>query len=142
MWYPVLLLLFFAGLMSSADTNVFAVASHGAFLSTANDKVKATKQLTALVVVAATLIAYFWRDIVDISIIGAALRITLAIPMMYIISRGNNTGRFMTSTLLGVLALLLGWVFLGAEPEIILLIIVAGLAGMLYKSKNDERYWS
>jgi chromate transport protein ChrA len=70
------------------------------------------------------------------------LRITLAIPMMYIISRGNNTGRFMTSTLLGVLALLLGWVFLGAEPEIILLIIVAGLAGMLYKSKNDERYWS
>lgn len=141
-WYPVLLLLFFAGLMSSADTNIFAVASHAAFLSAAPNKVKATKQLTALVIVVATLIAYFWRDIVDISIIGAALRVTLAIPMIYIISRGNNTGRFMTATLLGVLALVVGWLFLGAEPILIPLIILAGMLGMLYKSKNDELYWS
>ncbi len=141
-WYPFLLLLFFAGLMSSADTNIFAVASHGAFLLPTKDKVKTTKWLTVLVIVLATLIAYFWRSIVDISIIGAALRITLALPMMYIISRGNNTGRFMTSTLLGVGALLLGWLFLGAEPVLILLILVAGMLGMLYKSKNDERFWS
>lgn len=140
-WYPVLLLLFFAGLMSSADTNIFAVASHAAFLSSSSDKVKATKQLTAVVIVVATLIAYFWREIVDISIIGAALRVTLAIPMIYIISRGNNTGRFMTATLLGVAALLIGWIFLGAEPILILLIILAGMLGMLYKSKNDELYW-
>lgn len=141
-WYPVLLLLFFAGLMSSADTNIFAVASHAAFLSATPDKVKTTKQLTALVIIVATLIAYFWRDIVDISIIGAALRVTLAIPMIYIISRGNNTGRFMTATLLGVLALVVGWIFLGAEPVLIPLIIIAGMLGMLYKSKNDELYWS
>ncbi|MGH1335339.1 MAG: sodium:solute symporter family transporter [Aureispira sp.] len=142
LWYPLLLLLFFAGLMSSADTNIFAVASHAAFLSPAQDKVKATKQFTALVILIATLIAYFWRSIIDISVIGAALRVTLAIPMMYIISRGNNTGRFMTATLLGVLALIGGWVILGAEPVIIVLILLAGMLGMLYKSKNDERYWS
>lgn len=142
LWYPVLLLLFFAGLMSSADTNIFAIASHAAFLSPTKDKVKATKQFTVLVIMAATLIAYFWRSIVDISVIGAALRVTLAIPMIYIISRGNNTGRFMTSTFLSVLAFLGGWISFGAEPIIILFIILAGLLGMLYKSKNDERFWS
>lgn len=141
-WYPVLLLLFFAGLMSSADTNIFAVASHAAFLAPNKDKVKTTKFFTALVIVVATVIAYFWRSIIDISVIGAALRVTLAIPMMYIISRGNNTGRFMTATVLGVLALIGGWIVFGAEPIIILLVIVAGMLGMLYKSKKDEQYWS
>lgn len=141
-FYPVLLVLFFAGLMSSADTNIFAVASH-ASLSLAPDspnKVKNTRWVTVIVVVLATGIAFFWQRIIDITIVGAAMRITIAIPMIYIISRGNNTGRFMASALGGVLALGLGLCLYGPVPSIVILVLLGSILGLLYKSKNDTLF--
>ncbi|MFK7796026.1 MAG: sodium:solute symporter [Aureispira sp.] len=141
-WHPALILLLFAAIMSSADSHIFAVASHAASFTPNKDAVKTTQQFTFVVILLATSIAYFWRSIVDISIIGAALRVTLAIPMMYIISKGNNTGRFMTSTLLGIITFVGGWIILGPQPILMVFIVLAGMLGMLYKSKNDELYWS
>ena len=141
-WQPALILLLFAAIMSSADSHIFAVASHAASFRPHTDTVKTTKQFTLLVILLATSIAYFWRSVVDISIIGAALRVILAIPMMYIISKGNNTGRFMTSTLLGTITFVGGWIALGPQPILMVLIVLAGMLGMLYKSKKDEFYWS
>lgn len=141
-WQPALILLLFAAIMSSADTHIFAVASHAASLTNRSDNVQTTKQFTLVTIILATTMAYFWRNITDISIIGAALRVTLAIPMMYIISRGNNTGRFMTSILLGVITFVGGWIILGPQPILMVFIVAAGTLGMLYKSKKDELYWS
>jgi Na+/proline symporter len=142
-FYPVLLVLFFAGLMSSADTNIFAVASH-ASLSFAPDtpnKVQNTRWITVVVVALATSIAFFWQSIIDITIVGAAMRITIAIPMIYIISRGNNTGRFIASALGGVLGLIIGLIIFGAQPSIVLLVLLGSLLGLFYKSKNDTLFW-
>lgn len=139
---PVLLVLFFAGLMSSADTNIFAVASHASLSLKSDHKVQTTRIITILVVSLATLIAFFWQSIVGITIIGAAMRLTIAIPMIYIISRGNNTGRFITSTIGGVLALMLGIALFGASLRIVLLVLLGSLLGFLYKSKNDELFWN
>lgn len=138
---PLLLVLFFAGLMSSADTNVFAVSSHTAFSINNPNKVKITRQITILVVVAATLIAFFWRSIVGITIIGAAMRLTIAIPMIYIISRGNNTGRFIACTLGAILGLIIGIIRFGANPRIVLLVLIGSILGLVYKSKDDECFW-
>jgi Na+/proline symporter len=142
-FYPVLLVLFFAGLMSSADTNIFAVASHASlsFAPDSPNKVKTTRWITVLVVVLATGIAFFWQSIVDITIVGAAMRITIAIPMIYIISRGNNTGRFIASTLGGVTALGIGLFFYGAAPSIVILVLLGSILGLFYKSKNDTLFW-
>lgn len=142
-FYPVLLILFFAGLMSSADTNIFAVASHTSLSIAPNapNKVQNTRWITIFTVLLATSIAFFWKSIVDITIVGAAMRITIAIPMIYIISRGNNTGRFIASTLGGVLALALGLFLYGAQPRIVLLVLLGSILGLLYKSKNDTLFW-
>lgn len=142
-FYPVLLVLFFAGLMSSADTNIFAVASHTSlsFAPDTPNRVNNTRWITVLVVVLATGIAFFWQSIVDITIVGAAMRITIAIPMIYIISRGNNTGRFIASTLGGVIALGLGLAFFGATPRIVILVLLGSILGCFYKSKNDTLFW-
>ncbi|BDS10615.1 sodium:solute symporter family protein [Aureispira anguillae] len=139
---PVLLLLFFAGLMSSADTNIFAVSSHATLSLNPTDKVKMVRLMTVLVVLIATFIAFFWRSIVDITIVGAAMRITISIPMIYIISRGNNTGRFIASTLGGVTALIIGIILFGSSPKIVLLVLLGSFLGLIYKSKNDELFWN
>lgn len=141
-WQPVLLLLFFAALMSSVDTSIFAVASHCAFLLPTKDKVRATRRLIVLVVVVATVIAFFWKSIVGIALVGAALRMTLAWPMIYIISRGNNTGRFITTVVLGIVGLLIGLLSVGVQPLLIPIVLLGSGLGLLYKSKDDERYWS
>ncbi len=142
-FYPVLLVLFFAGLMSSADTNIFAVASHTSLTLAPNapNKVQNTRWITVLVVLLATGIAFVWQSIVDITIVGAAMRITIAIPMIYIISRGNNTGRFIACTLGGVLGLMVGLILFGAQPSIVLLVLLGAILGLLYKSENDALFW-
>lgn len=142
-FYPVLLVLFFAGLMSSADTNIFAVASHASlsFAPNSPNKVQNTRWITVFVVVLATSIAFFWQSIVDITIVGAAMRITLAIPMIYIISRGNNTGRFIAATLGGVSGLVIGLIIFGVAPSIVLVVLLGSILGLFYKSKTDTLFW-
>lgn len=143
-WKPILVLLFFAGLMGSIDTSIFAVASHAAFLmpnSSSQHRVQQIRWLMVLTVVVATSVAYFWKDIIELTLIGAALRMTLALPMIYIISRGNNTGRFIMTTVLGLLGLVVGLSFFGVQPPIILTTLLGSGLGMVYKSPNDERFW-
>jgi Na+/proline symporter len=133
---PILLVLFFAGLMSSADTNIFAVASHTAFTINSPDKVKTTRITTIIVVLVATSIALFWKSIIDITIVGAALRLTLAVPMIYVIRGGNNSGRFIATTLGGIIALGLGLLAFGADPKLALAVLVGSLLGLIYKEKR------
>lgn len=140
-WQPLLLLLFFAGLMSSVDTNVFAVASHAAFLMPSAKPIQATRWLMVGTVALATLLAYYWRSVTDLIMVGAALRMTLALPMIYIISRGNNTGRFIATTVLGILGLLIGWCWFGPTAQLIPMVLLGSCLGLVYKSKNDERFW-
>lgn len=142
-WHPLLLLLFFAGLMGSIDTSIFAVASHTAFLfsPTHTNAVQRVRNLMVVTVVLATVVAYCWQDIVELTLIGAALRMTLALPMIYIISRGNNTGRFIMTTLLGLLGLGIGLIIFGVQPPIILTTLLGSGLGLMYKSPHDERFW-
>jgi len=137
-WQPMLMVLFFAGLMSSADTNIFAVASHIAFSTSAKDKVRTTRLATIGVVVLATVVAFFWTSIVDITIVGAALRLTLAVPMIYIIRQGKNAGRFVASVLGGILALVLGVMAFGADPKLALAVLLGSLLGLIYKRVDSS----
>lgn len=140
-WHPVLLLLFFAGMMGSIDTSIFAVASHAAFLFPHSNSVQHIRGLMVLTIVSATVVAYCWQNIIELTLIGAALRMTLALPMIYIISRGNNTGRFIMTTLLGLFGLAIGWLIFGVQPPIILTTLLGSSLGLIYKSPNDERFW-
>jgi len=133
---PILLILFFAGLMSTADTSVFAVASHTNALVNERYNVKIIRIITIITIITATIISWFWKSIVDITIIGAALRMTLSIPMIYIIKQKNNSLRYMSSVTGGILGLLLGILIFGPKPTIAILVLIGSLIGLIFKSKN------
>jgi len=137
-WLPLLLVLFFAGLMSTADTSIFAVASHSVFNVKEKNKVKSLRYATILTVIGAFILAYFWRNIVEITIVGAALRMTLSVAMIYVIKGNKNSGRFIASALGGVSGLVIGVLAFGPKPTIAITVLIGSLLGLIYKSKKSN----
>lgn len=133
---PILLVLFFAGLMSSADTNIFAVASHTS-VHQQKANILTTRKHIVIVIVLATIIAFFWQDIINITLVGAALRLTLAVPMIYVLRGGDNHYRFLGATIGGITALIIGVATVGITPLLALLVLVGTLLGLLYKGRKD-----
>jgi len=138
-WLPLLLILFFAGLMSTADTSIFAVASHSIFNSKKENKITSLRYATVLTVITAFTLAYFWRDIVEITIVGAALRMTLSVAMIYAIKNNKNSGRFIASATGGILGLLIGLFFFGPKPTIAIMVLLGSLLGLIYKRKPKKQ---
>ncbi|WP_299179719.1 hypothetical protein [uncultured Aquimarina sp.] len=134
-WIPILLVLFFAGLMSTADTSIFAVSSHLVYKSKKNKKVKFLRYATIITVLIAYIIAHFWKNIVDITIVGAALRMTLSIAMIYVINKKGNPGRFIASALGGIIGLTIGLMAFGPKPTIAITVLLGSLLGLIYRSK-------
>ena len=135
-WLPLLLILFFAGLMSTADTSIFAVASHSIFNTKKEHKITRLRYATILTVIIAFIFAYFWRDIVEITIVGAALRMTLSVAMIYVIKGNNNSGRYAASAIGGIVGLLIGLLVFGPKPTIAIMVLLGSLLGLLYKNKK------
>lgn len=137
-WLPILLVLFFAGLMSTADTSIFAVASHIVSNTKKDQKVKSLRYATIITVIVAFIVALFWRSIVDITIVGAALRMTLSIAMIYVIQQKRNSGRFIASALGGLLGLIIGILVFGPTPTIAITVLLGSLLGLIYRSKSRK----
>jgi Na+/proline symporter len=135
---PVLIVMFFAGLMSSADTAIFAVASHAVSHQSVTNKVKAVRISSIVVVILASIISFFWESVVDITIVGAGLRLTLAVPMIYVILQNKNSGRFIGSIIGGVIGLIGGTIAFGPDPKLALTVLVGSLVGLLFKRKKME----
>ncbi|MCV9389203.1 sodium:solute symporter family protein [Reichenbachiella ulvae] len=136
-WIPLLLVLFFAGLMSTADSAIFAVASHTSISIAPDQKVKGVRIATVLTVLLAFVVTYFWRSIVDITIVGGALRMTMAVAMIYVIKGNKNKGRFIGSALGGVAGLVIGLIIFGAKPTLAILVLVGSLLGLFYRTKKE-----
>lgn len=135
---PLLLVMFFAGLMSSADTAVFAVASHAVARIKSANKVKAVRTATIVVILLASSISFFWESVVNITIVGAALRMTLAVPMIYVILQNKNAGRFKGSIIGGVTGLIIGIIAFGPDPKLALTVLVGSLLGLLYNVQRSK----
>lgn len=126
-----------AGLMSTADSWVYALASH---LATARNKLRfqpAPISVTtlrqyivgSLIMMAVT--AFFFRGLLEISIFGAAMVTALSVPMLYVLSNGLHPARFifaLSTALISVIAITL---IIGIIPEIILAPIFFGALALL-----------
>ena len=128
---PLFLVMLFAGLMSTADTSIFAIASHLVNAKTAKEKVKQLRFSTVAVVVLATIIAHFWQDIVEITLLGSGMRIILAVPSIYILLKKTNPYRFMGSIIGGISGGIIGISLLGISPKITITILLGALLGLL-----------
>lgn len=145
--FPALLVLFFAGLMSTSDTAIFAITSHVAWSDEPTQKVKQIRWLTFPILIVAGVIAYYWRDIVDITVVGVGLRLLLSIPMLYLLIKTNKKDsalrkkRVFNTILIGSISgFILGLILFGADPKlailVLLLSLIAWFVGFLISRKH------
>ncbi len=80
---PFAIVMFFAAIMSSIDSYVYWIASH-TNLFKIKDKVKNIRINTVLIVLIVLLIAYFFRDVIGITIFMAGFSLIISIPMLYL----------------------------------------------------------
>lgn len=131
---PLAIILFFAGVMSSADTNIYAISSHYALSMKKSiaSPIKSIRISIIVLLVITTIISLIFTDIVDVSIIAGAISMTLSLPMIYLISGGKKTSRFMSSTTLSILGLIVGISIFGLEPIAALFPVIGGAIGLLW----------
>ena len=128
---PIAVTLFFAGLMSSADTNFFTITSQGVFMARLKNSIKSIRWANIILAVAVLLIGLFARDIIDLSLIAGGLTMCLGAPMIYLIAGGQDAVRFTSSIIGGAIGLAIGLVMFGITPTIIAVAFVGSLVGLV-----------
>ncbi len=130
---PIAIVVFFAGLMSSADSYLYAIASQGvvAKKDTAKNPVKLTQRFTIITVLIATGVSLITRDIVDVTVFAAGLSLVPAIGMIYIFGSKNPQGKvFVTTVVFGLVGLIVGLLLFGLKPAIAMMPVLVGLVGL------------
>jgi len=140
---PFAIVLFFAGIMSSADTNVYAISSHYV-LARNHRNIKSVRRSIIWLMAIVSLIAVIFPDVVRVSILAGAVSLTLSFAMVYILYGGRNPYRFIGSALSALIALVASIIFLGLEPVTAIPVLGAGALGLLWKRKlpiiNDIKW--
>ena len=125
--------MFFAGLMSSADTSIYTATSYATFLTKRKDPVKFLRQAIVVIVILETLAAYFFRDIIGATIIAAVVALIPSLAMIYIIAAGKSSKKFLASLGGGVLGAIVGFAVFKIDPAAITGPVVGGALGLLWK---------
>jgi Na+/proline symporter len=126
-----------AGLMSTLDTWLYAIATHLRPLhnvspATAVQTVR-WNMLIASVFLAAT--AFVFRDLLSIAILGVIVIVTTSVAMLYVFSHGKYPERFIASVAGGVLGATVAVIVLGPIPEALPAPILGSLLGLLVPVK-------
>lgn len=135
---PLGVVLFFAGLMSSADTQVYAFASHLVLSARAEQPVKKIRLTVILLLLVTAAIALVFRNIIGLTILGAAITLSPSIGMIYIVAGGTSADRFSGSIIGGLAAMIVGIFIFGLNPQIIGMVIVGSLVGLLFKRQRPH----
>ncbi len=133
---PLGIVLFFAGLMSSVDTSIYAISSHVVLSRNSTKPVYEVRLTTIILLILITLLAFVFRDIVDITILAAALTLVLSVPMIYLILGNKNSGRFIGSIVGGLIGLGLALYFIGLDPAAAILVLLGGCVGLFYRKNR------
>ena len=133
------IVLFFAGLMSSADTNIYAITSHHVLGKSSENPVREIRRATVILGIVSIVIGYFFRDVVDVTVLAAGFSGVLSIPIIYLIAGGRNTSRFTGSVVGGITGFAIGLLIFGIEPSIFVPVVLGTLLGLIYKGKKTTQ---
>ena len=128
---PVGVVLFFAGIMSSADSNIYGISSSLA-LNKNKGTIKSIKTLMLLLAIISTIISLVLRNVVDISILAGGLTLSLSLPMVYIIASGKSKNKFIASSYGGLIGFFLGVVIFGISANVAIPTLVVSALGLLW----------
>lgn len=127
---PLAVVLFFAGVMSSADTNVYSISSHYA-MSAKKWSIKTIRNATVVLMVITALLAIAFPDVIGVSIFAGAISLTLSFPMIYLLFGGRKSSKFIFSGALSILGVIIGIAIVGLEPVAALFPVIGGILGLL-----------
>jgi len=135
----VSVVLFFAWLMSSSDTSIYAITSH-CVLSKKSSKnpLKEIRLMTVLLLAVVCLFSYFYRDIVGITIIAAWITVSMSIPMIYILLWYKSADRFLWSIVWSFSGLIIGLLITWIYPVTVIYVVSWWLIGLLFKRSKKK----
>ncbi len=129
-------IIFFAALMGSADTDIYTAASYSSFLKKRKDHISNIRINTVVVIIAVAIIGFFFRDVVAAAILSGITLVTTSVAMIYIISGGKNYKRFIASIVTAIIFCAAALIFLGIQPTVLAPTVLGGAIGLLYPLKN------
>lgn len=133
---PLWIVLFFAWLMSSADTSIYSVSSHLSLLWKKEDSIKNIKKISIIIIIITYIIAYFFRSVIWVTVFWAWMSIVMAIPMIYIIKWWTNPYTFTYSIITWFAGLLVWIIVFWLEPSVILTVVIWGLVWLLFRKRK------
>ena len=128
---PFGLLMFFVAVMSSMDSFMYVIATHTENLFQKRVTKRGTQKLITGISILIAFAALLWRDIVDLSVVSAAIIFTLAIPMMYLLYTGGPGKYFVGMTVGGIVGMFTGIAVFGLIPDAGAFVLVGNLLGLL-----------
>jgi len=138
---PIGLLVFFVALMSTADSYIYALATHTAhFFSKKKLHKTIIRKLILLHGILITVAALIFRDLVDLAVVTAALLLVMAVPIFYIIAGGKDAMRFIVLLSGGLIGMMAGIILVGLEPDAGAFVFVGFLLSLLIPAKRLERW--
>lgn len=135
---PLAVVLFFAGVMSSADTNVYSISSHYA-MSVKRWSIKTIRNAMVVLMAATAFLAILFPDVVDVSIFAGAISLTLSFPMIYLLFGGKNSSKFISSAVLSLVGVIIGIAIVGLEPSAAIFPIAGGALGLLFNFNKNKK---
>jgi len=132
---PLAIVLFFAGVMSSADTNIYAISSHYA-MHRKGEKISKVRAGTIWLTIITSIVAILFPNVVDVSILAGGISLTLSFGMVYLIAGGRKASRFVISSFFALIAVIIGILIFGIEPILALPVLFAGAIGLLFRWKK------
>jgi len=88
---------------------------------------------TTFLILITFIVALLFRDIVDVSILAGGLSLILSLPMIYLIAGGRSIKKFIASTIMGLLAMIIAIIVLGIEPIAAIPVVIFSAVGLLWK---------
>ena len=127
---PFALVMFFAALMSSVDTNLYVLASHLKTKATEKLTKSVTRKRIVVIGFGSALAALMFRDVVDLTIFVAGVQTAIAFPMIYLVAGGRSKVRFLYTIYGGLLGIFAGLYVYGLDPRAAALVLVGNVLGL------------
>ena len=128
---PFALLMFFAGIMSSADTQLYVLASH---VQKMRNKELTRRSMRWLLIVFGLItfaVVMQFRNIVELTIFAASLQVAVSFAMIYLVAGGSSKLTFFGMSIGGVIGVVAGAALLGISPTIAGLALLGNILGWL-----------
>ena len=130
----------FAGIMSSADTNIYIISSYLAMLRKRTATVSHIRLLTVVVTALMFVAAYFVRDIIDVSIFAAGFLLASSVPMIYVIAGGRVGAKFIASLVSGATAVVVMAIVSGIDPALLMAAPIVGALALLWPARWQVKF--